>query len=261
MKTVEYGKLNGSSLYYLYMKNFVTGLIVFSCISVAGSVVNAQDPLDKPIMQLRIDDVQIGDIEPTASPDKPPVFETLLSPQEQAAFQKNGYIIRTSYPGEFQPSSLQFSVSKSEAAFELVRTSQEASHTITVSAPSRYSYQVLAWQQQPLRTLLGDEIPATKCNGTKLPCSVTYAQEWPNTGSFGFGYRMEGASVPGDFLETDAFRPFADIKKKDPAATIMSGISVTGSQESIIRYRLIMPPSQTEGSYAGTTAIIAIPKL
>lgn len=243
------------------MKNFVTGLIVFSCFSIFSSVVQAQDPLDKPVMQLRIDDVQIGDLEPTASPERPPAFESLLSPREQAAFQKNGYVIRTAYPGEFQPSSLQFSVTKSEAAFELVRSLQEVSHTLKVSAPTRYSYQVLAWQQQPLRTLLGDEIPATQCNGTKLPCSVTYAQEWPNTGSFGFGYRMEGTGVPGDFLEQDAFRPFADIKKKDPAATIMSGISVSGSQESIIRYRLIMPPSQTEGSYTGTTALIAIPKL
>lgn len=243
-----------------------TGIIL--AMTFTFSIVSAQIQLEGGTYELELEQLDVEeepqDIappKPTATPI-PEIVDTVLYGEEKKQFDKQGFYIRQSAPAQKTIPHLRLSLSHTSVEFTDTESSvpQERPVTITVSSDSPSGYQVVLIQDTPLTSITGDTIANTECNPNDA-CTYSTASLWRDTGSFGYGYRIEGNDTPADFNKPAYFRSFPIRSLKQPAIRIMNNFQLVETRQSVITFKLNPPPSIQTATYQNTVTILAFPQL
>ncbi|MCD6225690.1 hypothetical protein J7J95_01245 [bacterium] len=174
-------------------------------------------------------------------------------------FSSTGYIVRAGF--QYIHSVIPFSFTISDLSIDfgslVAQTPKTATNTLTVSAGGAGGYQVLAYENHPLRSEQNEDIPDTTCDsGT---CSETTADVWTQNTTYGFGFNMSGDDVPSDFVDSTYFRQFANKENNESPQVVMSSNSVTSSATATVTYKVNISSSQAAGNYENAITFVAIP--
>lgn len=186
-------------------------------------------------------------------------------------FSSTNYRVRSGFQYIKSIIPFSFSISNISISFGevLPQTPQTRTATITVKAGGAGGYSVKAQEIHPLKLVSGTTtIPNTTCDsGT---CNKTTAGVWTQNTTQGFGFNMSGDDIPSDFVNSNYFRPFADLSASEDAAVIMSKSQVTWDypnntwpweSQATITYKVNILGTQEAGTYTTVIRFSAIPSL
>jgi len=177
-------------------------------------------------------------------------------------FGETGYIVRAGF--QYIHSIIPFSFSISDLSIAFGSLTPQAlttdTNVLTVGAGGTGGYQVLAYEDHPLRldTNSNVNIANTVCdngNGTK-----TSAEVWQQTSTYGFGFNMSGDDIPTDFTDSTYFRPFADWETDGAGEEVMASSAVTKSSQATVTYQVNVDTTQEAGNYSNAIVYIAVPR-
>jgi hypothetical protein len=242
---------------YLYNKRMIGGLIVFLFL---GQPIMAQEEIENQY-RIEVNSIEIQEEEenpdPTAIPT--PVPALLIPQNSHAVFEEQGYVILSD---GYASSDFRLSLSQSSVSLGEVVTGQQASASLRVSVLSEVQtpYAVYTHLDSHLKTTRNMYIIRTKCDSSQTPCTLSNAQEWTNTDSYGLGYTVTGNSVLPDFVNNTYFRSFPHSDAQEKPRLIIEGLSGTVPETSTMEIKIQYPKTQPEGSYTSGLHIIAIPE-
>ncbi len=186
-------------------------------------------------------------------------------------FSSTNYRVRSGFQYIHSIIPFSFSISNISINFGevLPQTPQTRTATLTVKAGGAGGYVVKAQEIHPLKLVSGTAtIPNTTCDsGT---CTRTQAGLWTQNTTEGFGFNMSGDDIPSDFVNSNYFRPFADLSANEDAAVIMSKNQVTWDypnntwpweSQATITYKVNILGTQEAGTYTTIIRFSAIPSL
>ncbi len=180
----------------------------------------------------------------------------------QGLFSGSGYKVRAGFQYIHSIIPFSFHISSTSISFGILfpNTFSTSSNTLTVVAGGGYGYAVKAIQDHPLKLT---NSPATIINTAcdpATPCTISNADVWTSTTSYGFGYNMSGTDVDtADFVDSTYYRPFANNALSESPVTVMSKNGVTRTSIATVTYRVNVSPTQEAGSYQNAIQYIAIP--
>lgn len=176
-------------------------------------------------------------------------------------FQSAGYVAKLGF--QYLRSTLPFQITVSKTNINLgslaPSTPSTDSTSLQVIFENTLGYQITAGQEGPLKTLNGEIIPNTACDGSDNTCSKTAAKPWSSNSAYGFGYNISGQGVPSDFIDASYHRPFADESAGDDPVPIMSFQGKGNRHQGTITFKANISPTQTIGSYQTIIHLTAIP--
>ncbi len=173
---------------------------------------------------------------------------------------ENGYIVRAGFQYIYTIIPFSFKISKLTIDFGTLTAETPATDSLNliVKAGGAGGYQVLAFEDHPLRPALGADIPDTTCD-TGL-CDETNADPWIQTNKYGFGFNMTGDNISSDFADNTYFRQFANKEDGEAAQVIMNSDLVTRSATASATFKANVSPDQAGGDYQNSVVFIAVPK-
>lgn len=176
-------------------------------------------------------------------------------------FSSSGYIVKAGFQYIKSIIPFRFTISNTNINLGtlLPNTPSTATTTLTVSFGAAGQYQVLAYEIHPLKTLSGQIIPDTSCNGGSETCTEMLAKNWTSNSAYGFGYNISGDDIPADFDSSSKFRPFPDLSASENPAVIMSSNNVGKNRQATITFKANISPVQPAGSYQTVINFIATP--
>jgi len=176
-------------------------------------------------------------------------------------FSSSGYIVKAGF--QYLHSIIPFRFSISDINIDLgallPNTPATAYTVLTVGFGSAGEYQVTTIEESPLKTLSGNAISDTSCNGGSETCTESTAKLWDSTSAYGFGYNMAGNDIPADFTTSNHFRPFPDRLLTEAPAVVMSGSNVSTSRQATLTFKANISPIQPAGSYQTIVSFVATP--
>jgi len=196
----------------------------------------------------------------TPTPTQIPSRDYIVYEEEKKQFDELGYVVRTTYPFQKETASLQVDMSSVKVGFSNLKANQPQEKKVDYSATSQrvFSYQVLAWQTDSLRTSNNLIIENTLCNSVKTPCSSSLARSWTYNEASGFGYRLDGVDRPLDF-SNNTYRIFPlDLAE---TTSLFNETAVQNTRKGILYLKINPPPTFQEGSYTTSLKILTIPRL
>ncbi len=178
-----------------------------------------------------------------------------IAPGEYA---KAGYRVRSGFQYIQSIVPFTFTISDLSIAFgNLVPGSPStATNDLTVSAGGAEGWQVLVFEDHPLRSETSIDIDDTSCDSG---CSRTTAGLWTQNTTYGFGFNMSGEYISTDFTTSDYYRPFSDYETYAEAVEIMTSITSTSSATATVTYKVNIDDQQEGGSYQNSVNFIAVP--
>jgi len=204
---------------------FITAIVVILCIPPTLQAVNMNSN------QYRI---QFGTINIGGQKMNDPVnnlynLTTSLGQTAAGEFDSNGYIVRAGFQYIYSRIPFIFSLSsiRADLGTLMPSTPSTASINIKVSFGGAGQYIVTASEKGPLKNFSAIPISNTSCNGGINTCTIPLAKQWTSSSAYGFGYNMSGQDVPGDFINSTYYRPFADSTVPETPATVMQSVNVT----------------------------------
>lgn len=176
-------------------------------------------------------------------------------------FSSTGYVIKAGFQYLHSIIPFRFSISNISINFGslIPNTPVTVTTNLTVSFGGAGQYQVTAIEEGGLKTLGGNAIPDTSCNGGGDTCSESSAKVWSSTSAYGFGYGMSGNDIPADFIDSTYFRPFPDRTAAESPATIMTNVNVGKNRISTLAFKVNISPIQSAGSYQTVINFVATP--
>lgn len=176
-------------------------------------------------------------------------------------FASNGYIIKAGFQYIKSIIPFRFTVSNTNVNLGTLipNTFSTSQITLKVDFGSAGEYQVLAYEENPIKNPNGDTIPDTSCNGGSNTCNKSLAKVWDSTSAYGFGFNMSGDDIPSDFINSSYFRPFANKENGDDPVLIMSSTNVGRSRQSTLTFKANVSSIQPAGSYQTVIHFITTP--
>lgn len=176
-------------------------------------------------------------------------------------FQSAGYIAKLGFQYLRDTLPFQMTVSKTNINLGNLAPSTPSTDTtsLQVTFESALGYQITAAQEKPLKTLTGEIIPNTLCNGSDNACSQTTAKIWNSNSAYGFGYNMSGQGISSDFIDDTYYRPFADESAGNSPVSIMAFQGKGSQHQGIMTFKVNVSPTQVVGSYQTIIHLTAIP--
>jgi len=173
-------------------------------------------------------------------------------------YAKAGYLVRSGFQYIHTIIPFTFTISDLSIAFGslVAGTPSTATNDLTVSAGGASGWQVLAFEDHPLRSRAGNEIDDTSCDSS---CSRTSAGAWTQDTTYGFGFNMTGDNISSDFTDSDYYRPFSDFETYAEAVEIMTSTESTASATATVTYKVNVDSQKEEGDYQNSITFIAIP--
>lgn len=174
-------------------------------------------------------------------------------------YSSTGYHVRSGFQYIYTIVPFSFTISDLtiDLGYLVPGTPSTDTNQLTVSAGGAGGYQVLAFEDHPLRSEGGAEIPDTTCDaGT---CDHTTAQPWTEDDIYGFGFNIDGDDTPSDFVNTDYYRQFANFEAGELPQSVMIGTSVTESSQATVTYKANISALQEVGNYQTGIVYIAVP--
>ncbi len=176
-------------------------------------------------------------------------------------FQSAGYVAKLGF--QYLRDTLPFQITVSKTNINLgnliPNTPSTDTTSLRVTFESALGYQITASQEKPLKTLTGENILNTLCNGSDHMCSQTTAKIWNSNSAYGFGYNMSGQGVPSDFIDDTYYRPFADESAGNSPVSIMLFQGKGSQHQGVMTFKVNVSPTQTVGSYQTTINLVATP--
>jgi len=127
---------------------------------------------------------------------------------------------------------------------------------MSVRSEGKFGYQLTAFPWTPLQSLSGEQIPPTRCDQKKKPCTAWVASSWSNESNPGWGYHLSGPDISNGFSEKTSFRPFP-LQERVPLASREHTI---GERASQISFKVLKDPADTT-TYTSLIQFLAIPTL
>ncbi len=176
-------------------------------------------------------------------------------------FASSGYVIKAGFQYLKSIIPFRFTVSNTNVNLGTLipNTFSTSQITLKVDFGSAGEYQVLAYEEYPMKNPTGITIPDTSCNGGSETCNKLLAKLWNSTSTYGFGYNMSGDDIPADFINSNYFRPFANKENGDNPVVIMSSSNVGRNRQSTLTFKANISSVQPAGSYQTVIHFIAIP--
>lgn len=176
-------------------------------------------------------------------------------------FTSKGYIINAGFLNQAAGAFFTFTVSPATIDFGTLtpNTPVEKQILISIANGDVPGYNVKMSENQPLGTTVGAEIPDTACDGgTGDPCTKAQASLWTGNGAYGFGYRIEGKTVPVDFEKEGYYRPFPATRRNEPQALIMESKARKVADTATMTVRVNVSPNQPVGQYRNVLSFTAL---
>lgn len=138
-------------------------------------------------------------------------------------------------------------------------TFSSGSHTLTISTRGAGGYHVYAYELHELRHTIDSihTVPDTSCDSG--PCTPDSAEIWDTPENAGFGFNMDGDSIPPDFEDNTYYRPFANDELNQPMRAVMSSENIGFDDEATVTYKASINPTQAAGKYETTVVYVAVP--
>ena len=176
-------------------------------------------------------------------------------------FDSDGYIVKAGFQYVHSIIPFRFTITNTTIDFGVLnpQTFSTGKTSLIVSFGSAGNYQVTAGEEGPLKTLAGNSIPDTHCDGGQNTCTEGIAKPWTLKEKYGFGYHIEGDDVPTDFITNEYFRPFSDIHGNKSPAIIMRSSNVGKNRQSNLTSQVNVSPDQPSGTYQTIISFIATP--
>lgn len=176
-------------------------------------------------------------------------------------FSSTGYVVKAGFQYIHSIIPFRFSVSNTNISLGTLvpNTPSTASTVLTVYFGSAGQYQVTAAEIGPLKTLSGNTIPDTTCDGGIDTCSEALAKNWTSNTAYGFGFNMSGDDIPSDFDSSTKYRPFPDLNNNESPAVIMSSTNVGKNRQATLTFKANISPVQPPGSYQTIISFVATP--
>lgn len=183
-------------------------------------------------------------------------------PQQENTKTDASYTVRQGFP--LLKSNLPFTLSLSSPTinFGTLNAGEAITRTVVlnVSNPSTYGYQIIASQNNSLKTPDGQEIHDTTCDaGT---CTQSLASEWINPLTYGFGYRcdnLEGNDCASDFENKTYYKQYSNLKASENPQSIMSSNNSGKNSKTQITFKINVSGTQSQGIYQNEIFHIAVP--
>lgn len=219
------------------------------------------DFLYSPNYQIEAPNVNIGSTRFT-SPTTGTKISSTLGQTAAEQFSSAGYLVRAGFQYIYSIAPFSFTISNTSIPFGSLTpgTPVTATTNLTVGFSSANGYQVTAREDDTLKTLTGTPIADTVCDaGT--PCTITSANTWSSTSTYGFGYNMSSGSypndIPADFTAVSKYRPFANLALSHNPVTVMSASNTTSPahlyrssiRQSTVTFKVNVSATQTAGTY------------
>lgn len=177
-------------------------------------------------------------------------------------FSSAGYLVRAGFQYIHSIAPFTFTLSTTNIPFGTLTpgTPVTATTNLTVSFSSAMGYQVTAREDDSLKTLSASTIVDTSCDGG-TPCTISTANTWTSTSTYGFGYNMSSGSypndIPTDFTASTKYRPFANLASaQDPVVVMFANNTTTPAhlyqssiRQSTMTFKVNIPATQTAGTY------------
>lgn len=174
-------------------------------------------------------------------------------------YSASGYKVRAGF--QYIQTIIPFSFTISDVAINLgsliAQSPSTDANTLTVRAGGAGGYQVLAYENHPLKIHQGAEIPDTLCDNGN--CTEASAEVWSQNTTYGFGFNINGNDTPSDFVDTTYFRQFANDEDNEIHQTVMEKTGVTSQSQATVTYKVNISGSQEAGQYETGIVYIAIP--
>ncbi len=176
-------------------------------------------------------------------------------------FSSTGYVVQAGFQYLHSIIPFRFSVSNININLGTLvpNTPSTATTTLTVYFGAAGQYQVTAAEISPLKTLSGNTIPDTSCDGGSETCTESVAKNWTSNSAYGFGYNMSGDDIPTDFSSSSKFRPFADLSASENPVVVMSSNNVGKNRQATMTFKVNISPVQQIGSYQTVINFVATP--
>lgn len=176
-------------------------------------------------------------------------------------FQSAGYVAKLGF--QYLRATLPFQITVAKTNINLGNLAPNTPSTDTTSLQVTFEntlgYQITAAQEKPLKTLTGETIPNTLCDGSDNTCSKTTAKIWNSNSAYGFGYNMSEQGISSDFINNTYYRPFADESAGDSPVSIMSFQGKGNRHQGVITFKVNVSPTQIVGSYQTIIHLTATP--
>ncbi|MBI5126838.1 hypothetical protein HZA76_00055 [Candidatus Roizmanbacteria bacterium] len=178
-------------------------------------------------------------------------------------FSSTGYVVKAGFQYFHSIIPFRFSISNINVVLDpnpIVPNSPSTANTVlTVYFGGAGQYQVTAIEEEPFKTLSGNAIPDTTCDGGVETCNETQAKTWSSSTAYGFGYNMAGEDIPTDFSSGTQYRPFPDRSDVESPAVIMSSLNVGKDRQATLTFKANISPIQPAGSYQTVINFVATP--
>lgn len=174
-------------------------------------------------------------------------------------FTSKGFILNAGFLNGAAGDIFSFSVSPSSIDFGelLPDTPVEKTLRLAISNGNVPGYTVTGSENISLSTAVGAEIVDTACD-TSMPCTITSANKWDLNTTYGFGYRMEGKTVPSDFRTEGFYRPFPSTVRNENGAVVMQSKAKKVVDQATLTLRLNTSRQQPVGQYQNVLSFTAI---
>lgn len=175
-------------------------------------------------------------------------------------FASKGYLIQAGFLNAAAAEVFSFSVTPAVVDFGSLfpNTPVEKNVRITISNGNVEGYSIFVSENQPLTTLVEAEIVDTACDQESTPCTHAQAAKWTDNTSYGFGYRLEGRTVPADFSQDNFYRPFTATKRNEEPVLIMRSQAKKVVDQATMTLRVNIGRNQPVGQYRNVLSFTAI---
>jgi len=183
-----------------------------------------------------------------------------LGQNSPGLYSSTGYKVRAGFQYIHSVIPFSFAISSLGMDFGSLTpgTPATVSNVLTVRAGGAGGYQVLAYENHPLRNRQATIIADTSCDNND--CNESQAGVWQLATTLGFGFNMSGDDTPADFTDSSYFRQFADNSAGEQAQTVMASNSVTRQSQATVTYKINVAASQAAGRYENAIVFVAVPE-
>ncbi len=206
------------------------------------------------------------------SPTSGTKISSTLGQTAAEKFSSAGYLVRAGFQYIFSIAPFSFTISSTSIPFGSLTpgTPVTATTNLTVGFSSANGYQVTAREDASLKTLSGTAIADTSCD-SGTPCTISSANTWSSSSTYGFGYNMGSGSypndIPTDFTSSSKYRPFANLASAENPVNVMFANTTTtpshlyksSTRQSTMTFKVNVGPTQTAGTYTTVVRFTATP--
>ena len=186
----------------------------------------------------------------------------LVGQTSAEVFSAKGYIIQSGFLNRAANSSLFFSISPTILNFGSLTPNKPVTDNliITVGSGNFPGYTIYVAQNKQLSTEAGAQIPNTLCDAFKNKiCNIDKGNEWSENTSYGFGYNIQGQTVPININKSYIFRPFASLAVKENPVIIMQSHESKTSHSAGMIVKLNVSKDQPVGIYENSLIFNVLP--